>query len=249
MLMALDLPLPKTVFAHGWWIMGGEKISKSKGKPVDPLVLIDKYGIDAYRYFLLREVPFGLDGTYSEDGLVLRINSELANDLGNLLNRSLTMIEKYFKGEVPNPKGKENALDLEVKAKALALADAIDAAMKEFNFALYLENVINVVNTANKYIETKAPWTLYKENKLDEIATMLYFLAEVLRITAIAIYPVMPTAATNMWQQLGLTLSLRGGEADEAISKTDFDDMKKWGITKPGTKINKGQPLFPRIVK
>jgi len=249
MLMALDLPLPKTVFAHGWWIMGGEKISKSKGKPVDPIVLIDKYGIDAYRYFILREVPFGLDGTYSEDGLVLRINSELANDLGNLLNRSLTMIEKYFKGEVPKPKGKENTLDLEVKAKALALADAIDAAMKEFNFALYLENVINVVNTANKYIETKAPWTLYKENKLDEIATMLYSLLEVLRITAIAIYPVMPTAATNMWQQLGLTLSLRGGEADEAISKTNFDDMKKWGITKPGTKINKGQPLFPRIVK
>jgi len=234
MLMALDIPLPKTVFAHGWWIMGGEKISKSKGKPVDPIELIDKYGLDAYRYFLLREVPFGLDGTYSESALITRINSDLANDLGNLLNRSLTMIEKYFSGNIPKP-DVVGALDEELKSKALGLADKIDEAMKDLNFSIYLESVISVISTANKYIETRAPWALFKENKLNEIATMLYYLAEVLRIVAISVYPVMPDAADNMWKQLGLSVPMK------------FDDMKKWGLIKPGIKISKGQPLFPRI--
>ncbi len=237
MLMALDLPLPKTVFAHGWWIMGGEKISKSKGKPVDPIVLIDKYGLDAYRYFLLREVPFGLDGTYSESALVTRINSDLANDIGNLLNRSLTMIEKYFKGAIPK-QAVVTDMDKALNDKALLLAADIDKAMQELNFSLYLESVIGVVNSANKYIEERAPWTLFKQNKIDEIATMLYFLAEVLRIVSIAVYPVMPQAAENMWKQLGI---------DSDLSKINFDDMNKWGLTKAGTKINKGQPLFPRI--
>lgn len=239
MLMALDLPLPKTVFAHGWWVMGGEKISKSKGKPVDPIELIDKYGIDAYRYFLLREVPFGLDGTYSEEALILRVNSDLANDLGNLLNRSLTMIEKYFKGEVPKP-GPEGEMDLQLKNKAAGLAKELDAAMQDLNFSQYLESVMSVINSANKYIETRAPWTLYKENKINEIATMLYYLAEVLRISAVAVYPVMPAAAKNMWKQLGMASEL---------PKVSFDEIKKWGVIKPGTKIEKGAPLFPRIDK
>lgn len=238
MLKALDIEPPKMIFAHGWWVLGGEKISKSKGKIVDPLELVEKYGLDAYRYFLLREVPFGLDGAYSEEALILRVNSDLANDIGNLLNRSLTMIEKYFQGEIPNPHP-AGKIDEELKLKAIGLAAEIDKAMEDLNFSSYLESVISVVNCANKYIETRAPWTLYKENKIDEIATMLYFLSEVLRITAIAVYPVMPDAAGNMWQQLGL---------GPGISKISFDDIKKWGLIKPGTRINKGQPLFPRIV-
>jgi len=238
MLMALDLALPKTIFAHGWWIMGGEKISKSKGKPVDPIALIDKYGIDAYRYFLLREVPFGLDGTYSESALVTRINSDLANDLGNLLNRTLTMIEKYFNGSVPKPEV-VSKVDEELKAKAMNLSAELDKVTEDFNFSAYLESVTAVISCANKYIETRAPWTLFKENKLNEISTMLYYLAEVLRITAIAVYPVMPQATTNMWKQLGQTGDL---------SKVKYEDIKKWGLVKPGTKINKGQPLFPRII-
>ncbi len=238
MLRALELEPPKTIFAHGWWVLEGEKISKSKGKTVDPLELIDKYGIDAYRYFLLREVPFGSDGAYSESALINRINSDLANDLGNLLNRALVMIEKYFNGSIPKASMPAPA-DLELKQEALALADKLEGAMNDLNFSLYLESVIKVVNAANKYIEKTAPWALFKENKINEIATMLYFLAEVLRIVSIAVYPVMPAAAGNIRQQLGLGL---------APAEINFNDIKIWGLMAPGARINKGQQLFPRIV-
>jgi methionyl-tRNA synthetase len=236
MLRALDIEPPKMVFAHGWWILGGQKISKSRAGVIDPLGLIDKYGLDAYRYFLLREIPFGLDGTYSEDAFISRINSELANDLGNLLNRTLTMVEKYTDAKIPKPPpAKAGAA---IKEQTLALADKIDAAMSDFNFSAHLEAVMALVNSANKYIEDSAPWTLWKENKADEIAGLLYSLAEVLRVVSIAVYPVMPHAAGNMWHQLGMA-----GE----VSNVKFDDMKKWGLTQPLTKIKKGKPLFPRI--
>jgi methionyl-tRNA synthetase len=237
MLKALDIEQPKMVFAHGWWVLGGQKISKSRGGVVDPLDLIDKYGLDAYRYFLLREIPFGLDGTYSEEAFIGRTNSELANDLGNLLNRTLTMIEKYCSGQIPKPPA-EAKEGLGLKDEALALAAKIDKAMNDLNFSASLEAVINLVNSANKFIEDSAPWALYKQKKMDQISNMLYILAEVLRIVSIAIYPVMPQAAGNMWQQLGL-------EGD--LAKIKFSDIKKWGLTKPDIKINKGKPLFPRI--
>jgi methionyl-tRNA synthetase len=239
MLKALDIEQPKMVFAHGWWVLGGLKISKSRGSVIDPLALIDKYGLDAYRYFILREIPFGLDGTYSEEAFIGRINSELANDLGNLLNRTLTMIEKYCGGKIPQPlvEIKEGH---SLKDEALALADKIDKAMNDLNFSASLEAVINIVNSANKFIEVSAPWTLYKQKRIDHISNMLYTLVEVLRVVSIAAYPVMPQAAVNMWQQLGM-------EGD--LTRVKFSDLKKWGLIKPGTKINKGKPLFPRIVR
>lgn len=238
MLHALGLEPPKTIFAHGWWILSGAKISKSRGKVIDPNEVIDKYGADAYRYFLLREVSFGLDGVYSEEALVSRLNSDLANDLGNLLNRTLVMCEKYFQGSVPPPKG-AGKLDDSLKAKARSLAEKIDLRMEELDFAGYLEQVLEVVNAANKYIEESAPWTLWRRKDIDRLCAMIYYLMEVLRIVAIAISPVMPSQAENMWQQMGL----------KGLDKAGFEDLQRWGAIEAGTKINKGSPLFPRIKK
>ncbi|MCX5667044.1 MAG: methionine--tRNA ligase [Candidatus Omnitrophica bacterium] len=229
MLHALGLAPPRTIFAHGWWIVKGEKMSKSKGNVVDPAALIDRYGIDAYRYFLLREVPFGLDGTFSEEALVTRYNSDLANDIGNLLNRTLTMVEKYFEGKVPNVQRTAYSvqrIDL-LKEKAIALADELDKAMPQLDFAGALVKIWEVINVANKLIEDSKPWTLAKEKKTDELATLIYTLLDALRIVAISISPFMPGTAKAMMTQLGIC-----------------DDKK---VLKPGDKINKSAPLFPRI--
>jgi len=236
MLHALGLKPPKTVFAHGWWTLGGEKISKSKGKVIDPVEVINEYGTDVYRYFLLREVKFGQDGVYSEEALIARLNSDLANDVGNLLNRTLTMIEKYNEGKIPAAK-KPVDLDNALRKKAEAVAGKVDVFMGQLDFQAALDVILDVINLANKYIEETAPWTLRKEGKIDNIFTMLYHLTEVLRISAIGLYPVIPDAAEQIWSQLGMP-----GD----IAKVNFKDFAKWGVAKPGTKIQKKEPLFPR---
>lgn len=233
MLRALGLKVPNTIFAHGWWIVKGEKMSKSKGNVVDPIALIDKYGIDTYRYFLLKEVPFGLDGTFSEEALVSRYNSDLANDIGNLLNRTLTMVEKYFGGKVP---GAQPA-DL-LKEKSMKLADELDKAMLKLDFAGALTKIWETVNTANKLIEDSKPWTLAKENRTEELGSLLYSLLEGLRIVALSIYPFMPSTSRSIMKQLGI---------EEDPSKMKFSDVKSWGVLKEGLKVNKSAPLFPRI--
>jgi len=241
MLHALGLEVPKAIFAHGWWIVKGEKMSKSKGNVVDPVALINKYGIDTYRYFLLREVPFGMDGAFSEEALVSRYNSDLANDIGNLLNRTLTMVEKYFDGTVPDRSSSIvhcSSLIKNLQDKATGLADELDSAMPKLDFSGALVKIWEVVNIANKLIEDSKPWTLAKDNKTDELKSLLYSLLESLRIVALSIYPFMPATSKSIMKQLGI---------EEDPFEMKFSDLKTWGLLKGGLKVNKSAPLFPRI--
>jgi methionyl-tRNA synthetase len=238
-LMALGHALPTTLFAHGWWTVEGEKMSKSRGNVVDPNTIVDEFGVDAFRYFLLREVPFGQDGDFSKDAMIGRINSELANDLGNLLNRSLTMIERFAGGAVPSH---APAADTEMEHRLRKTINGLFASAErhitnlEFNRAL--EAVWELVQLSNQYIDKSAPWTLAKkaEDKA-RLDTVLYHGAETLRILSLALYPFMPQTTQEMVRQLGLTVDLSNPNADEL----------NWGYLKPGTKIAKGRPLFPRI--
>ncbi len=237
MLHAIGLELPRTVFAHGWWVFKGEKMSKSKGNAIDPLEVIATYGVDAYRYFLLREVQFGMDGSFSEEALIARYNSDLANDIGNLLNRTLTMVGKYFDGKVPDISA-AGVPDPELKSKAMLLGDELEKTVPNFDFVAALSKIWEVINLANKYIENSKPWALAKENKAAELAAVIYNLLESLRIISVSIYAFMPQTAQNIWQQLGM---------EGNISRIRFADAKKWGVLTAGHAVNKPVPMFPRI--
>ncbi|MFA5090763.1 MAG: methionine--tRNA ligase [Candidatus Omnitrophota bacterium] len=223
MLYALGIPLPRTIFAHGWWMIGESKMSKSRGNVVSPLDMIKRFGIDTYRYFLLRDISFGADGNFSEEAIVKRFNSDLANDLGNLVYRTFTMVEKYFQGDIPVKKERgilgDNQAEA-IKEKMEALSSQIERYMRpeeDFNFSLALGEIWSLIGMANKYIEDMKPWNLLKENKIKELEAFILLLVDVIRKVADEASPFLPETSVLIQQQIG------------------------------EGKINKGRPLFPRI--
>lgn len=233
-LMALNIPLPKTVLAHGFWTIKGGKISKSKGNRVDPHELINLYGVDALRYFLLREVPLGLDGEYSDEAFHRRYHSDLANDLGNLVNRILTVAEKYTEGKVPEPKEFKEE-DTYLLQKGEDVANKVEEAMANFNPANALTQIWEVIQEANRYIDQQAPWNLASSGDKDRLNTVIYTLLETLRKISIMLYAFIPNTAEEIQRQLG------------------YKDVQfAWDLIKDvkipvGQKLNKGKILFPRV--
>ncbi|NTW59636.1 MAG: methionine--tRNA ligase [Nitrospirae bacterium] len=237
MLMGAGLPLPGNIFAHGWWTRDGRKMSKSIGNVVDPNEMVDTYGADAFRYFVLREVPFGLDGDFSTETFITRFNTELANDLGNLLSRVMTMVGKYFDGKVPAA-GPEQPHDRELRETASGIPAQIDADLAALAFNRYLQTAWQLVTRANRYVEENAPWSLAKKNDMERLASVLYNLAESLRIIGLMLYPVIPGTSQKIWNSIGV---------GKTISSCRMSDEQAWGGLKPGTVIQPGEQLFPRI--
>ena len=269
MLMSMEMPLPKHVYGHGWLVMDGGKMSKSKGNVVDPYVLAEKFGVDALRFFLLRTFPFGSDGNFSNELLIQTINMDLANDLGNLVSRTTAMVEKYFGGTLPTER-QDSDSDCELKIMASTLRERYEAEMERFQFQNALEHIFKTIQRANKYIDENAPWTLAKDpaNRA-RLATVMYNLLETVRICAVLLTPFMPDSVEKIFDQIGandgcllgaaqLGAKVLGALAPEAGKKLEqelagestcrsWDSAAKWGCLPENVTVHKGEALFPRI--
>ena len=239
MLHALGLPLPKQVFAHGWLLFGNDKMSKSKGNVVYPQPIVARYGADALRYYLLREMPFGADGNYTNEAFLTRMNADLANDLGNLVSRTVAMIEKYFDGVLPAwTDAVDNEVDAPLKEHCAALPGMVEEQMNKLQYSQALAEIWKVIGECNKYIDLTQPWVLGKdEAKKDRLANVLLTLAECVRFVAVLIRPFMPATPDRIFEQLGVS--------DEALKS--WESLDSFGKLPAGIKVCKGEALFPRI--
>lgn len=236
MLMALNLPLPKKVLGHGWLILEGGKMSKSKGNVVDPVVLCERYGVDAIRYFLLRDIPFGSDGTFSNEALITRINSDLANDLGNLVSRTVAMVNKYFDGTIPTERT-AGEFDDDLIALATATKAKVEAYADEMQFSQALTELWALISRTNKYIDETAPWVLAKdEANRARLAAVMYNLCEAIRIISILVSPFLPHTAPKIQAQLGAPADV-----------LSWEQAGDWGLLPAGFSVQKGEIIFPRI--
>lgn len=238
MLMALDLPLPKKVFAHGWILMKDGKMSKSKGNVIYPDELVDQYGLDALRYYLLREVPFGSDGVFTPEAFIERTNFDLANDFGNLLNRTIAMIERYFAGNIPAFVANETKEDQELEELIKETVEEVERSMDEMQFSVALSAIWKLISRTNKYIDETSPWVLAKDDAQKErLGNVMAHLAESLRVTGILLRPFITEAPGQVFKQLGIS--------NQDITK--WEDLYEVGVIKAGTKVIKGDPIFPRL--
>ena len=234
MLQAARLPQPKTIWAHGWWLSRNAKMSKSLGNVVKPLDLAEIYGVDAFRYFLMRDMTLGRDADFDEGGLAHRYHGDLANDLGNLLHRLVNMIGRYSAGQIPTP-GEPGAEDTALREHCLALAPQIERQIETCAINAALAQTMSAIRDINRYLEQSAPWSQAKSGRAERVATILYTAAEALRLTSILLYPVMPDKIAQLWHRLGWQ------------PPTPLRDGLAWGQLRPGERVTAGEPLFPRI--